>query len=290
MLLLSLWGCPDPEYIDPPRRGPGGSVESPSDSERYHPEGYDDPTAHGEDAKQQAEACVDCHGESLEGQGQALSCDTCHPAGWRTDCTFCHGGTDNQTGAPPVDISGLDEGDDSRFAPHSAHVQDTELHAAFDCTECHLKPEGPLTAGHLFVEDLTPGKAEVDFSGGLSSAGSWNGGGLCSNLYCHGDGQERLGEKGHVGSLDTCGQSCHRSADFEGLPELGGRHTLHIEDRIGCADCHESVIDQDNVIIDVSLHVNGVLDVQLEHDLGWDGSTCSGQCHGHDHASETWAD
>lgn len=289
ILLIPLLGCPEPEYIDPPGRTDRAETnDSPVDSERYHPEDFGEPSVHGPEAKQQVQVCVDCHGSTLEGEGAALSCDSCHPAGWRTDCVYCHGGGDNQTGAPPVHLSGVDEGEGSTFAPHSAHVQDTEWHAAFDCVLCHPTPTDVLSSGHIFVGDDTPGSVEVDFSGSYASGSEWNGDGLCSNVYCHGNGADLRGEKGHVGELDQCGVSCHSTADFEAMEPLGGEHGEHTRRNVGCAECHQSVIDAGNQIIGLSLHVNGSVDVELSEDLGWDGSTCTGSCHNEQHDAATW--
>ena len=105
------------------------------------------------------QVCTNCHGDDLKGdagQGSA-SCDT-----WRSDCTFCHGGEDNLTGAPPEDIH--DAAIDASFGPHTAHVEGG-IRTALECTECHVEPEGVLSIGHMF--DATPGVAENDFSVGL---------------------------------------------------------------------------------------------------------------------------
>ena len=58
----------------------------------YHPVGWVAEDVHGLAAKLQEDTCVACHGSDLEGGVVGVSCDTCHPAGWRTECTFCHGG------------------------------------------------------------------------------------------------------------------------------------------------------------------------------------------------------
>ncbi|HJN76073.1 MAG TPA: hypothetical protein QGF58_19230 [Myxococcota bacterium] len=297
MSLLIILGCQEPRYVDPPGRDsePVESEpvvdDSPSDSERLHPEGFEDPAVHGVEAKQQSQVCVDCHGSTLEGEGAAVTCDNCHRPGWRTDCTFCHGGSDNSTGAPPLHISGVDDGESATFAPHSAHVEDTELHAAFDCTACHDKPDDPLSEGHLFVGDSTPGRAEVEFSGGIAAGSEWDGEGLCSNLYCHGDGADRRGEKGHIGSLEACGESCHWTSENQGQSVLGGEHDRHLgESGIGCVDCHNDTVDSDEGISDTSLHVNGSLDVALVSSLEWSGSTCTGGCHGKNHQGKAWSD
>ncbi|HNH50704.1 MAG TPA: hypothetical protein PKY30_26960, partial [Myxococcota bacterium] len=157
------------EACDSPDSGGSGT---------YHPEGWEDPTQHGMAAKLGEDTCVSCHGSDLGGAGTGVSCDDCHEAGWRTNCTFCHGGTDNNTGAPPVDIRNGQS--NVMTAAHTAHVEGT-LHAPFACTECHEERTDVLSPGHFLVGDSSPAVAEVLFTAGLSPAASWNGSG-CSNL------------------------------------------------------------------------------------------------------------
>lgn len=168
--LLLLLACPaSPKVDDTSGTTPTGN--------RHHPAGYGLQEAHGPDAKYQTETCTECHGADLTGGTSAISCDSCHAEGWRTDCTFCHGGTDNTTGAPPTDIDNATS--DLSFAEHTVHVEET-IHAPFACMQCHVEPTDVLSVGHLFVGDTTSGVAEMDFSAGLSSAGSYGGGASCS--------------------------------------------------------------------------------------------------------------
>lgn len=250
----------------------------------YHPDGWDDPTAHGMAAKFQEDDCLACHGDDLGGGKVGISCDDCHDAGWRTDCTFCHGGTDDPSGAPPQDI---DDGDtDLSFPEHTVHVTET-IHAAFDCVECHQKPTDPLTAGHLFVGDATPGLAELSFAASLSDRGAY-GAGTCSNLYCHGNG---LGDNGEVSSgesLDCDG--CHPDATSgqRGWDEMSGRHDDHLGEGVACGECHSLTASGDSTIVGPSYHVNGVKEVALPSTMTRSGNSCSGTCHGERHDSRSW--
>lgn len=103
-------------------------------------------------AKHQDETCVACHGPDLKGGASGVSCDTCHSGAthesWRTNCTFCHGGIDNPTGAPPEGISDQTNGAGQAFTVHSTHVEVTSLTSAFDCVQCHVKPADVLAFGY----------------------------------------------------------------------------------------------------------------------------------------------
>ncbi|MCB9683248.1 MAG: hypothetical protein H6733_17415 [Alphaproteobacteria bacterium] len=263
----------------------------PDPVERHHPTNQAEPTVHGFDAKFGVEACVDCHGADLTGQGAAVSCDTCHAPGWRTDCTFCHGDPAEGTGSPPVHLSGVDDGASASFVPHRAHTQATALHTAFDCSTCHVKPVDVLSPGHVFLGDTTPGIADVDFASGLSDAGRWNGSaGTCSNLYCHGYNGRDNGTMDHTGDVRTC-HDCHpdpTSGRDAWEARMSGEHEDHLREGVTCWECHGGTTNAALAITNVSRHVNGVADVVLRSGMTRSGGACSGTCHGEDHEAERW--
>lgn len=289
-------GALDPAEVETIRAwiadGAGGTCDEPIDTDisptRYHPDGFDDPAMHGHDAKYQVQACTDCHGADLTGAGDALSCDTCHPAGWRTDCTFCHGDPAEGTGAPPVHISGEDDGRDASFIPHLAHVQQTEIKRALDCTECHVKPTDVLSPGHLFAADDTPGIAELSFALGLSPAASWNGNGGCSNLYCHGNGRADNGAIAHTATVSTC-HDCHpdQTSGENAWDRMSGEHEKHLDEGVRCWECHGETTNADMEIIGLSQHISGEPDVALRQGMTFNGR-CTGTCHGEGHNSRSW--
>jgi len=256
-----------------------------SDAPRYHPVGFDASSVHGMEAKLQEQDCRSCHGADLDGGTADVSCDSCHHDGWRTDCTFCHGGSDNGTGAPPEAIDDAD--DDAAFGAHTSHVTEG-IHAAFDCAQCHVHPSDALSSGHLFVGDSTPGVAEVKFSGGYSADASWSGGG-CSSVYCHGNGNGSTGDV-KLGDDVQCG-TCHAveaSWWTGGWLLLGGEHIKHLWSGYLCADCHADTVSSGDTIADPAKHVNGQLDVALPAGMAWDGSSCTGSCHGETHSGRGW--
>ena len=234
----------------------------------HHPAGYGDGTVHGPDVKQGKGDCRTCHGQDLTGPIGIPGCDSCHEAGWRTRCSFCHGGV---TGAPPPDLLGRTATTVQGVGSHTEHGSRT-THPAYPCTACHSAVTDVLTPGHIF--DSTPGKAEVVFSGGLSPAGQYAAPG-CGNLYCHGSGLANGAASSFVPGTPLDCQSCHPTA---GLSSSHSRHAA-----LGCQTCHFTVAGNSLAIKNPDLHVDGVRQVSLE--LGtWNSviRTCSGisgPCH-----------
>jgi predicted small secreted protein len=259
-------GPDDSSIGDTDARDPGSGA---------HPGGWD----HGLAAKHQEQDCQGCHGQDLTGGSSGTSCDRCHPSDWRSDCTFCHGGDEDQTGAPPEDMDDSSTG--ISFPEHGAHLVGD--HPTWDCDQCHLVPTDPLSAGHLFEGDGTPTVAEVTMAAGLSAQGSYGAGGSCSNLYCHGDG---AGQRGSASSGDRVGcGDCH--GDAGSSRSLSGRHRDHMSEGLDCGDCHRRTVTGDENITGPDRHVNGTVDVDID-DLTYDGRTCNGSCHNERHSDERW--
>jgi predicted CxxxxCH...CXXCH cytochrome family protein len=267
---------------------------------RYHPDGYSAAAVHGAETKLQKQDCRACHGADLAGGTSGVSCDSCHtpsaPQAWRTNCLFCHGGTQDQTGAPPRSIDGTNDPATQKFPPHHAHVTST-LSNAVDCMQCHVKATDVLSPGHVF--DDTPGKAETDFGAGLSKQAVYDGTAKCTNVYCHGDGR---GDNGTVSKSDgprTCA-SCHASlaAGATAWSKMSGAHSLHLgSTTMGgatCADCHNSVTTDNTTIATPALHVDGLREVKFSATptagFAFDAPTqsCTGTCHGYAHSATVW--
>jgi predicted CxxxxCH...CXXCH cytochrome family protein len=233
-----------------------------------HPADYGDGAVHGVDVKQGKADCRTCHGPDLAGTFGIQGCDGCHQAGWRSRCSFCHGG---ESGAPPPDLLGHTATGFLGVGSHTEHGSRT-THPAYPCTACHLAATDVLTPGHVF--DASPGRAEVVFSGGLSPAGQYAAPG-CNNLYCHGSGRSDGKAASFVPWTPVDCQSCHPSAG------LSSSHSHH--PALGCQTCHFAVAGNSLTIKNPDLHVDGERQVSLE--LGtWNGATrtCSGTgspCH-----------
>jgi hypothetical protein len=160
------------------------------------------------------------------------------------------------------------------------------IHAAWDCTTCHVKPTDALTAGHLF-DDLTAGLAEVDFAGGLSAGGVYDGNGVCSNLYCHGTGRVP-GSYSDDRPAPTC-HGCHPdwTSSEALLGTMSGDHDEHVGD-IACAGCHGGVVSAGNDIVAPALHVDGAVETAFPAGFTFVGGTCTGVCHGESHNGRSW--
>jgi predicted CxxxxCH...CXXCH cytochrome family protein len=267
------------------------------------------PTFHAFSANLGIANCTPCHGSDLSGGSVRVACASCHRAGGPGNdfatCTACHGGTDNQTGAPPAAIWGY-AGDPLRgggsAAPvragaHTKHLAPT-LARSFDCGLCHVKPASIVAAGH--IDDATP-VAKVTFQGIAANgptAPAWNRAtAACANTYCHGNYAGEYTYQVYNWGSDsydattvrykgaqatpswtsgamTCG-SCH------GNPPAGtgvwhtGFHGYDASYR-QCQLCHPdatSTTGAGTAITNPALHVNGIVEVTPK----W-ASRCFG-CH-----------
>jgi predicted CxxxxCH...CXXCH cytochrome family protein len=174
------------------------------------------------------------------------------------------------------------------FPVHSIHVEEN-IKPAYGCEQCHAAPEDVLTEGHIFVGDVTAGVSEVDFSGGLSSQGSYSSKVSCSNLYCHGDGQGHNGEMDLTGSAASC-DDCHPgpSSGPSGWADMSGRHAVHMEEGLSCGDCHSATTTDGQSISGPTVHVDGEPTVEWDQDMKYDGKSCTGSCHNEEHNARTW--
>ncbi len=168
--------------------GPGMVITAPSlhidgvvQVRANHPPGWSAPTSHGAHANQNGLAsCQSCHGVALDGGAVGVSCASCHPADWQTNCTFCHGGTFNTTGAPPEGIDGETARSDVAVGAHTEHVSITHGILA-GCDQCHVVPTSALAPGHIDGDgraELTFGPLNPDATYDRTTA-------TCSSVYCH---------------------------------------------------------------------------------------------------------
>ncbi|HHO54262.1 MAG TPA: CxxxxCH/CxxCH domain-containing protein [Deltaproteobacteria bacterium] len=254
-----------------------------------HPSGFDDPELHGLafNLHDMTEGdCFECHGEELTGN-TAGGCDDCHTReghpDWRTECTFCHGGVEDTTGAPPQDID--NSSTDISLRSHTAHVSDDGDYRPLPCRDCHLDHTDVLDPGHTF--DLTAAMAEFEFSRGPGSQTVYDGS-TCVDNYCHGAGQRHDGVIDDSDPEMSC-ESCH--ATTSGWQTMSGLHETHLQESIVCNDCHAAVIDAEGGIATPNRHVDGTRDVAfVETTISSEnnGGTCQGVCHGFDHDNTGW--
>lgn len=265
LFTVMFHGCSDLEKPIPANQAP--ELEA-------HPDGWLDETSanfHGifiRNSQWDLDNCKQCHGEDYTGGIAKTSCLTCHPA-TPEDCVVCHGGTDNQTGAPPEDIDGNIVETAPGVGAHTPHLEEDDFNAGIPCSSCHVVPAAFDAPGHT-DSDLP---AEITFSG-LALADSANpnfnaAGPSCANVYCHGNWRlaKSQSNSSFIYAADfiegnnstpvwtdassvACG-TCH------GLPPTG--HLPFTLDQ--CTNCHTTVVDGTGTIIDKMKHINGNVNV-----------------------------
>lgn len=205
-------------------------------------------------------------------------CNTCH--GTETSCDGCHGGLDNNSGAPPYGLSGEIATTERVVGAHTAHLEGNLISDGIECEECHVVPATVLQVGHLGDNQI----AEITFgtlAGGSSSYNQSNA--TCSQTYCHGNffgGNSSNVAIWNESNQAECG-SCHPVSTNIGL--LQGRHFVHVvEEGIGCYRCHSTVVDNSTAVIGLNLHIDGQVEVNFSTGNGtFFNNTCTGfQCHG----------
>ena len=284
---LTAWNVPTDPGGDKDTSLFGTEPERETGEKRYHPENYASAKVHGLDTRIQKEDCRSCHGTNLTGGESQVDCDSCHQSDWRENCTYCHGGDLDNTGAPPGDLNGEKDPHRISFMAHSSHVGPNN-HPKYDCDVCHKKPTDVLSKGHMF--DNTPGRAEVAFHDPLSTGSSYDGNGGCSNVYCHGNGQGMAGSVKDNSVKLGCA-SCHPdvTSDSNDWYGMSGEHALHLFDGMTCTDCHQSVVSGSQTIIDPSQHVDGAITNQFSEEyIAMDAGTCTGLCHFKIHLFQSW--
>jgi predicted CxxxxCH...CXXCH cytochrome family protein len=267
---------------------------------RYHPLGYSDRAVHGRDLKLQVQDCRTCHAADLTGGQLGLggdttmappSCDSCHQAGWRTNCTYCHG-TAGGNGNPPRDISGEMDPTKISFPGHVAHVSG-RITQVLDCAQCHRKPTDVLFPYHVF--DASPRRGENDLSGGLSAAGVYDPVALsCNGVYCHGNGRTNGTIKKTVAGPLAC-SSCHADMSVPAAwATMSSNHRRHLGiNGVDCTQCHNGTSATSAAqVTDKTLHLNGKPDVKMAGQAATitynaAGKTCTGNCH-ENHNNRRW--
>jgi predicted CxxxxCH...CXXCH cytochrome family protein len=253
----------------------GGTDTGVPPGELVHPIGFAAADAHGPSTFAQQDDCRSCHGDDLLGGDSQVGCDGCHQEGWRSNCTYCHGGESDQSGAPPSHVVA------PSFGVHLAHVTG-DGHPAYACSECHRTPSDVLSAGHVF--DDTPAVVELDFAAGLSTSTTWDGDG-CAQVYCHGDGRSSGSWSESLGA-PTC-NSCHAGPAGGNFGSMSGDHQLHINDGLACSECHSQTVSG-STIVGAALHVNGVADFTPTASITYQAGSCNGSCHGKNHNGLNW--
>lgn len=166
------------------------------------------------------------------------------------NCTGCHGGLQNASGAPPFDREGNESS--PAVGAHTVHIE-----RGLDCVACHVKPTTADAPGHI-----DGGPAEIVFGDRAKEDGAEPtydfGSRTCSSTYCHGSTLQ-------AGGVDTtpewtgtatCG-TCH------GRPPPPPHPTSQ-----ACGTCHPGYGD---LTVNPVMHVDGTVQTTV--------GTCT-SCHG----------
>jgi predicted CxxxxCH...CXXCH cytochrome family protein len=215
----------------------------------------------------QSDRCYACHGDVIDSERRFLE-PSRHVDGTvdyaAGDCRLCHGSEDNA--APPADTHGNTALTALGVGAHQAHLAGGENSRPLECGECHRVPERIEEPTHV---DASP--AEVTFTGVATAMGReprWDASqATCSASFCHAPSADAVHASpvwNEPGSLDC--DSCHASPPAPPHPQMSD-----------CSVCHAEVFDSDRNVVDRLLHVDGVVQVDVEE-------RCTG-CHGDENAA-----
>ena len=222
-------------------------------------------------------SCLVCHGADLQGGDINVSCVDCHLQSGA--CTICHGGTDNNTGAPPVDLRGRIATTFIGVGAHTAHLEGSSDALAVPCDYCHLVPNTMLEPYHLDVGGQGPldSIAEITWQGFADGGqAAWDHStATCSGTYCHGNftGGNASNSPVWTGTDQAACGTCHDTGDNPS--QMSFIHPLHLGDQaLICVDCHAATVDSSLAIVGAALHVNGLVEFSATF-----SETCD-RCHG----------
>ncbi len=268
-----------------------------------HPPGWIEPDQHGLAAlAEHLDPCATCHNGYGAAAGAGTSCDGCHAdpsvygpyatgtypphPNWKTECTFCHGGRDNASGAPPrnthvisSDTTTPQATTDATIGAHTSHVGTAatspgSLHGlatGLDCTACHqTRWASALDPGHV---DAATADVLFDPVGATANPGSYARP-SCASTYCHGNfrggaGTGAVSWTGDFGGAPTLScTSCHAAPPATSA-------TVPHPPNPSCGACHAGYTA---TAVNAARHVDGTVDhapatgcTQCHGDLGASG-------------------
>jgi predicted CxxxxCH...CXXCH cytochrome family protein len=259
-------------------RHTGGTVSLVGHPRAWMSEG--DPGFHAFAAERGLAACQQCHRADLSGGATGFACARCHDVAgadggtiaWQTNCTLCHGGAENASGAPPRNIWGY-TADAVRTGAHSTHLAGSDIAPPLPCEVCHVKPADALAPGH--IDSVASGAvpmATVTF-GGLAALGTtpaWDrDAATCRNTFCHGatlpGGTLKAPVWTGVGQGQAACGTCHGSPPPSPHPYQGN-------DLTRCSGCHSFTMSPSGAVIPPSAggkHLDGLVQATSGHDLSW---------------------
>ncbi|MDO9309842.1 MAG: CxxxxCH/CxxCH domain-containing protein, partial [Deltaproteobacteria bacterium] len=201
-------------------------------------------------------------------------------------CDKCHGSSNTAsfygTGGPTSTTSNTDP----QVGAHTLHIKNAPYaySSPLDCGECHVKPAGPYSPGH--IDNALPG--EIQFGAiaargvlsGYSSLPSYNAGRECNNTWCHGAGMDsNTGKGAYAAVVEDGGALAVPTTPVWNVPYLNGNanndcsrchgyppsapgpgYNHYLKTATSCIECHKHVNAAGDGFTNASLHVNGMVD------------------------------
>lgn len=186
------------------------------------------------------------------------------------ECVACHGGTDDQTGAPPRSLSGATDPAVPGVGAHTAHVTAGSLAGAFGCGECHPDPRTSPGSHMNSRVDLAFGPLAT--AGGTTPAYSAADHG-CRSTYCH--GAFPGGNAFNAPEWTRSGQGQAACGTCHGVPPAAP-HMVVATSAAACSGCHPQTVGADGAILPGGAHVNGRSDFLQPHGPGWKDPSSAG--------------
>ena len=196
-----------------------------------------------------------------------IACDATRPVSEQSagaSCTRCHGGSENDSGAPPRDTLGLSDPSVPSVGAHTAHVA-----AGVDCGACHVKP-ARSDDGHVDGEVLVRFGPIATANGAVSPAYDASGDAAtygCSAVYCHGNFPG--GNASNAPRWTASGQGQGACGTCHALPP-GAPHPDVGSDLTACSTCHaDTITASGQLVAQGGAHVNGRVDIGGGHPAAW---------------------
>lgn len=234
--------------------------------------------------------CGDCHqvpenaadghddGSPAELTWGALASANNAPAQFdRTDgkCSgvYCHGATLETGGTLTTPVWTLTDSSQAKCGTCHSLPPRGDHPTSDTCSACHntVDQDNNFVLPNKHIDGIVNGTGDDDAVGGS-----------------HGDGYEDPSEHGMDAKLQVADcRTCH-GADLSGGTTGVNCDSCHAENwRTDCIFCHGAVVNAAGQIIGPNLHVNRAVDVQIQK-LTFNGSRCTGTCHGENHSNEGW--
>ncbi len=221
-----------------------------------------------------------CHGRRTISWGASTAtplCDKCH-------------GSSSTTGFYTTAGPGTStDSSDPRIGAHFRHITSAQSQYQFsskiDCSECHVKPAGVYSPGH--IDSALP--VEINFGTIATSGILYNytsvptyssGDRTCTNTWCHGAGMpSNQGTGAYANTVEDGGtlgtpvtpawnsplltgiaaNDCTRCHSYP-PPAPNSNYTHFGKTATDCNSCHSNVKPDGTGFLDPSRHVNGIID------------------------------